>query len=218
MPSKSVTHTHGLTTKRAKSRSQSRSRVIRIGEAGGILLVGIFGIAAMVMSIFLWGFKLWMPIHVGVTVAALALKGMKGAVVSLIGACVFALDLSVYAWGLPLWIPQVLGIGSIALLVIHFTSTQGGGMTEEANSPVRPVIIIVCARVFLAIVAGTAGEVETIPPCDDLGDVLTGCTGTIGAISGLVLGTIAGAPAAVNAIIAFIQTAYLIWAILRLVL
>lgn len=190
--------------------------------SSSVLVVGITAALATVLCSIFWGLPWWIPFHVGIVITALILRlkaaaqsgeTASGASILILGFAILSLDVSIYAWGLPTWIPAVIGLIGISLIVFNFKSSFSA---TNASNPIALLIAIVSGRLFLALMAGTIGDVDTIPACDDFSDVLTGCSGTVGAVFSFVLGTIPAAPVWVNALVVFITNGFLIWAILDL--
>ncbi len=90
-----------------------------------------------------------------------------------------------------------------------------------AHNPVPAITYILLWTTYLALVLSDESTLPSVPACDDLSDIITGCGNTISSILGIVLlGTIPGAPLPVNAVFAVagvISRISIIWSILTLV-
>jgi len=180
-----------------------------------IILIGFVAVGATVLCGILWGLPWWIPVHLGITITALALKTQNVGLTFIGSGAILGLDLSVFAWGFPLWIPALTGILAVALIVLYFTPAGSG--TGRLN-PIPILIIVVASRLFVSLLTLFSGDVDTIPACNDFLDIITGCADTIGAFFSFVFGSLPGdAPAWINLLVVFTSNGLLIWAIMELI-
>lgn len=85
------------------------------------------------------------------------------------------------------------------------------------NFPAAVIIAVGASRVFLAWMAGANASFVELDPCDDWGDIFSGCSGIAGSIFSFVVGTIPGMPVVLNGLQAFAVNVLLFWAIRQVI-
>ena len=83
-----------------------------------------------------------------------------------------------------------------------------------AHNPIPTIVFILASRVLVGLVVATSVDLDEIEPCSSIGDVLTGCGGTVGAILGTAFGIIPGAHPLFNLLVAVVSNFALVWSIL----
>lgn len=81
------------------------------------------------------------------------------------------------------------------------------------------LVFIVASRIFIALATGSAQEsgVIAFPTCDNLLDVLTGCSSLFSIIVSSAIGAIPGAHWAFSAILSTLTNVALLWSVLTLI-